>query len=227
MATGKLIVFEGFEGTGKSTQLALVRERLERQGTAVLSLREPGGTPVGDAIRGVLLDPSRAIAPAAEALLFMASRAELCLHQIRPALARGVVVLLDRFFLSTYAYQIVGRGLPEEDVRAANHLATGGVVPDLTVLLDLPVAEGLKRAAERGASDRIERAADDFHARVVSAFRNFAETAWMSAHPEAGPIVRVDANGGRDAVAQRVADVLAQRIGGPFAQELAAAPATR
>jgi dTMP kinase len=147
----------------------------------------------------------------------MAARAELCDREIRPALKRGLVVLLDRFFLSTYAYQVVGRGLPEDEVRAANRLATGGLVPDLTVLLDHPVSSGLDRAAARGGRDRIEQAAHGFHRDVAEAFRRFTERRWLAAHPEAGPIELVDASGAREEVARRVLDVLARRLGEPFA----------
>src|SRR4051812_32657866 len=98
----------------------------------VVPLREPGGTPVGDQLRTIVLHPESQLTPRAEALLFMASRAELVHRVVRPALDRGATVILDRFFLSTYAYQVVGRGLLESDVREANHLATAGLVPDLT-----------------------------------------------------------------------------------------------
>ena len=150
MARGKLIVFEGAEGAGKTTQIRLIADRLTAAGIPVIAVREPGGTPVGDAIREIVLESDHHMNDAAEALLFMASRAELIGREVLPALAKGSVVLLDRFFLSTYAYQIVGRGLPEEEVRAANRLATGGLVPDLTLLLDVAPAEGLGRADARG-----------------------------------------------------------------------------
>src|SRR4051812_23650284 len=112
MPRGRVIVFEGAEGAGKSTQLRRLAEWLIAGGTTVVSVREPGGTPIGDEIRRLLLDPTSDIAPRAEALLFMASRAQLVERVIRPAVERGDVVLVDRFFLSTYAYQGAGRGLP-------------------------------------------------------------------------------------------------------------------
>ena len=208
MPRGKLIVFEGAEGAGKTTQIKLIAERLASAGVSVVAVREPGGTPVGDAIRGILLDSEHHINPAAEALLFMASRAELIAREIQPALARGDVVLLDRFFLSTYAYQVVGRGLPEDEVRAANRLATGGLVPDLTLLLDIPPAEGLERADARGKRDRMERSGDDFHDRVGNAFRKFVEPAWQKSHPECGPIKLIDATGDEMAVQERVVAAL-------------------
>jgi dTMP kinase len=214
---GKLIVFEGAEGAGKTTQIGLLRDSLRSASVPAITFREPGGTPLGDAIRKLVLDPARTITPGAEAHLFMGARAELCEREIRPALARGLVVLLDRFFLSTYAYQVVGRGLPEEEVRAANRLATGGLVPDLTVLLDHPVSSGLDRADARGGRDRIERSADGFHGQVAAAFRRFAERGWLATHPEAGPIELVDATGAREEVARRVLELLARRVGEPFA----------
>ena len=216
MARGKLIVFEGAEGAGKTTQIRLITERLATAGVPALAVREPGGTPVGDAIREILLDSEHHIHPSAEALLFMASRAELIAREVAPALARGDVVLLDRFFLSTYAYQIVGRGLPEEEVRAANRLATGGLVPQLTLLLDVPPAEGLGRADARGKRDRMERSTDDFHDRVGKAFRKFVEPAWQKAHPECGPIQLIDGTGDEATVLKRVSSALASAFPQPF-----------
>src|SRR3954466_6081642 len=146
MTRGLLIVFEGAEGAGKSTQLRRLAECLGEAGRNVVAVREPGGTIVGDQIRRILLDPESDIVPRAEALLFMASRAQLVEREIRPALERGAIVLVDRFFLSTFAYQGDGRGLPEADLRAANAMATTGLVPDRTLLLTLPPEAGLARA---------------------------------------------------------------------------------
>ncbi|HEV2016995.1 MAG TPA: dTMP kinase [Gemmatimonadaceae bacterium] len=216
MARGKLIVFEGAEGAGKTTQIRLIAERLAKAGVPALAVREPGGTPVGDAIREIVLESDHHMNDAAEALLFMASRAELIAREIGPALAKGNVVLLDRFFLSTYAYQIVGRGLPEEEVRAANRLATGGLVPDLTLLLDVPPAEGLGRADARGKRDRMERSGDDFHDRVGDAFRKFVEAAWQHSHPECGPIKLIDGTGDEATVLKRIVSALASAFPQPF-----------
>jgi dTMP kinase len=216
MARGKLIVFEGAEGAGKSTQIRLIAARLATAGVPCVTLREPGGTPVGDAIRRILLDSEQHITAATEALLFMASRAELIAREIGPGLEQGKMVLLDRFFLSTYAYQIVGRGLPEEEVRAANRLATGGLVPDLTLLLDVPPREGLGRADARGKRDRMERSGDDFHERVGNAFRKFVEPAWQHSHPECGPIKLIDGTGDEMIVLKRGISVLASAFPQPF-----------
>jgi dTMP kinase len=217
MARGRLIVFEGAEGAGKTTQIRLLAERLAPARIACVAVREPGGTPVGDAIREILLDPEQQISPATEALLFMASRAELITREIKPALASGKIVLLDRFFLSTYAYQVVGRGLPKEDIRAANRLATGGLVPELTVLLDVPPREGFERADARGKRDRMERSGDDFHARVGNAFRKFAEPGWQHSHPECGPIKLIDGTGDATTVQKRVIAALSSAFPEPFA----------
>src|SRR6478672_9070507 len=155
---GLLIVFEGAEGAGKSTQLRKLAECLGAAGRNVVAVREPGGTVVGDEIRRILLDPASDIVPRAEALLFMASRAQLIQREILPALDRGDIVLVDRFFLATYAYQGIGRGIPEQDLQVANMTATQGLRPDLTMLMILPVAEGLMRANQRGGHDRMEQA---------------------------------------------------------------------
>ena len=207
-----MIVFEGGEGSGKSTQLERLAACLAKRGVPHRCLREPGGTSLGTDVRRLLLDPASDINPRAEALLFMASRAQLVEREIRPALAAGEVVLLDRFFLSTYAYQIGGHALPEADVRHANHLATAGLVPDLTLMLAFPATEGLARAGARAtAHDRMEALGDAFHQDVAAAFASFADTGWQAAHPECGPIVPIDATGSQAAVAARVDAVLHAR----------------
>jgi dTMP kinase len=212
MPRGLLIVFEGAEGAGKSTQLRRVAECLGAAGSNVVAVREPGGTVVGDEIRRILLDPESDIVPRAEALLFMASRAQLVEREIRPALAEGAIVLVDRFFLSTYAYQGVGRGLHAEALRQANAMATNGLVPDLTLLLTIPVESGMTRvgARDRGL-DRIEKVELEFHERVAGAFEIFATHEWQAAHPECGPIALVDATGSeRDVFALVLAELHAR-----------------
>ena len=209
---GRLIVFEGPEGVGKSTQIGLLLEGLAAAGVPHVALREPGGTALGDEIRRLLLDPARDdVTARAEALLFMASRAQLVEREIRPALDRGEVVVLDRFFLSTYAYQVGGRGLPEEEIRQANRFATGGLLPELTLLLELPEGAGLARADARGGRDRMERSGDEFHRRVAAAFSRFASPAWQAAHGECGSIERIDAGGSERAVLGRVVEALVRR----------------
>jgi dTMP kinase len=201
---GELIVLEGAEGVGKTTQAGRLVAELTRGGVSCVHLREPGGTSLGEAIRDVLLRPFRTIAPTAEALLFMASRAQLVYEKIVPALAAGDVVVLDRFFLSTYAYQIHARGLPADEVRAANQLAIGDIVPTVTVVLHLPANEGLVRAGKRSEHDYMEQLGDEFHARVGAAFDDFATPDWQRRHPECGPIVSVDASGSEDDVFHRI-----------------------
>lgn len=208
-----LIVLEGPEGAGKSTQVKRLAEFLGKAGHQVVSLREPGGTPVGDEIRFKVLQSQLDIVPTAESLLFMASRAQLVEREIKPALAAGKTVVLDRFYLSTYAYQAAGRGLPLDQIVAANRLAISDVRPDLTVILALPAAEGMARASKRGTKDRIERAESDFHERVVTAFAEFATPAWQRAHPECGPIVSVDAAGSESAVFERILSAVKRKFG--------------
>jgi dTMP kinase len=205
---GRLVVFEGPEGAGKSTQLARVAAWLRAHAVPVRVVREPGTSALGQEIRRLVLEMDHDVAPAAEALLFMAARAQLVRDELRPALSAGELVLADRFFLSTYAYQIHGRGLAEHEVVTANRLATGGLAPDLTLLLRVPPSVGLERAGRRGAQDRIEQAGAAFHARVGEGFERFASPGWQAAHPEAGPIVVVDGTGDEAAVFDRMAAAL-------------------
>ena len=169
---GRLIAFEGVEGSGKSTQLELLRRLLEERGREVLVTREPGGTPAGERVRALVLDPAVELHPRAEALLFAAARAELVEAVIRPALERGAVVLCDRYLDSSLAYQGGARGLGRGPVEQINRFATGGLLPDLVVLLDLDPAAGLARRARD--PDRIEAQDLGFHRRVRDAFRDLA-----------------------------------------------------
>lgn len=212
-----LIVLEGPEAVGKSTQARKLEAWLGESKLSVVAVREPGGTPVGDEIRRILLDPKSSLSSRSEALLFMASRAELVDRVIRPSLAADRTVLLDRFFLSTYAYQIVGRGLDEADVRAANHLATGGLVPNLTLLLQLPLAESLARLQRRRVGpDRMEQANHEFHQRVSTAFDRFGTDAWQASHPECGPIRPIDATGSEQQVFGRLRQAVIDMWPGSF-----------
>lgn len=173
---GRLISLEGGEGAGKSTLLAGLREALARRGIDVLYTREPGGTPVGEAIRALVLDPQhRGIAPETELLLMFAARAQLVRELLRPALAAGRWVVCDRFTDASYAYQGGGRGIDAARIGDVERIATGGLVPDLTLLLDLPVAHGRERARRRGDADRIEAERDDFFERVRAVYRARAQ----------------------------------------------------
>ncbi|HKE48021.1 MAG TPA: dTMP kinase [Rhodanobacteraceae bacterium] len=169
--TGRLITLEGGEGAGKSTVMDAVRERLAARGIDVIVTREPGGTVLGEAVRDIVLDPARRnLCAEAELLLMFASRAQLVRELIRPALDAGQWVLSDRFTDASYAYQGAGRGQP--DARIADLERWAALIrPDLTLLLDLPIAEGLARAGGRGRADRIELESGDFFERVRAAYR--------------------------------------------------------
>ncbi len=173
---GRLISLEGGEGAGKSTLLSGLRAHFERSGMDVLHTREPGGTPVGEAIRALVLDPAhRDMAVETELLLMFAARAQLVSEVLQPALAAGRWVLCDRFTDASYAYQGGGRGVDAARIAELERIATGGLKPDLTLLLDLPVAHGRARASQRGDADRIEAERDDFFERVRSAYRARAQ----------------------------------------------------
>jgi dTMP kinase len=165
--SGRFITFEGVDGSGKSTQLAALAAALTDRGIPVVTTREPGGTPLGEAIRGVVLDHAFVgMSARAELLLYLASRAEHVDRVIRPALERGALVLCDRFTEATLAYQAFGRGLPLDEVGTMTRFAAGGVEPDLVVLLDLPVEDGLLRVRERRDPNRLDGETVAFHRRV-------------------------------------------------------------
>ena len=169
MAT-RFITLEGGEGAGKSTQLAAAREWLAARGHDVLVTREPGGTALGERLRRLLLHEAGDMSPEAETLIVFAARAEHLARVIRPALAAGRTVLCDRFTDATYAYQGGGRGLGVERIAALERWVQQELRPDLTILLDLPVAKGLERAGDRSAPDRFEREQLAFFERVRGAY---------------------------------------------------------
>lgn len=196
------VTFEGIEGSGKSTQARGLAARL---GPGTLLTQEPGGTDIGRAIRGLLLDHGHhAMAPAAEVLLFFADRAQHVAERVRPALLEGRSVVSDRYTDSSIAYQGYGRGIDRALILAVARLATDGLQPDLTILLDLPVEVGLARAGRRGPQDRLESEVREFHDRVRAGYLEMAKA-------EPARWVRVDAEGSADEVAVRVAGVAAAR----------------
>ena len=168
---GFFLVLEGPEGAGKSTLAAALAERVRATGAAFVPVREPGGTSAAEAARAIVLDHAHAVGAEAELLLMLAARADLVRRVIRPALEKGSLVIADRFDLSTQAYQVAGRGLPADLVAAANRIATGGLVPDLTLVLDVTPEAGRARQLVAGkVKDRMEVEGPDFHARVAAAY---------------------------------------------------------
>lgn len=216
---GSFITFEGVEGCGKSTQLELLRAWMEEAGLPVRATREPGGTRIGEGIRDLLLNDSRgeSLKPAAELLLYEADRAQHAREVIRPALEAGVHVLCDRFYDSTTAYQAFGRGLDEETTLELNRMASGGLVPDLTLLFDVPLKKSLARVRGESADaqlflrfapaqspDLLERESLAFHERVRAGFETLA-----SREPER---FRVLKDGTIREVRERVAAVLGEKF---------------
>jgi dTMP kinase len=189
------LTFEGIEGCGKSTQAQRLCERLSRE--ALLTC-EPGGTALGRSIRELLLEPSRgSMSPVAEALLYLADRAQHVAEVIRPALEVGRTVVSDRYVDSTLAYQGYGRGLPMDLLLAVAELATGGLQPDLTFFLDVPVTVGLGRVGKRGRHDRLESERIEFHERVRDGYLDL-----IRRHPRRW--VLIDGQGSEDEVAARI-----------------------
>lgn len=198
------ITFEGIEGCGKTTQLNLLAEKLRQQGFDVLTTREPGGCPIADAIRQILLDPANnAIVPLTELLLYAAARAQHMEEVILPALRKNKAVLCDRFSDATTVYQGYGRGLELSVIAELNNLATGGMSPHLTLLLDMPVEDGLNRALKRNANmslekeNRFEEESLDFHRSVRNGYLDLA-------HKQPERFIKIDALGTPQEVADRI-----------------------
>lgn len=209
---GLFITLEGADGCGKSTQAAILADRIAATGREVVRLREPGGTAVSEKIRALVLDPENSeMAPECELLLFEASRAQLVRQVIEPALARGAVVVCDRFYDSTFAYQAAGRSLAEPIIRAANALGSCGVAPDRTLVLDMDTDTALSRATRDGA-DRMEAEGVAFQRRVREGYlRLVAE--------EPHRVRRVDAAGTVEEVTGRLADALADLLPDPAGED--------
>jgi dTMP kinase len=194
MPPGRLITIEGIDGAGKSTLAESLADELRRRGIEAHLLREPGGVSAAERIRELVKDPSLRIDARAEALLYAAARAQLVDEALAPLLASGEWVLLDRFVDSSLAYQGAGRGLGVDAIRAVNQFATGGVAPDRTLLLDIDLAAGRRRAGGRGeAPDRLESERDDFFEAIRAAYLElWRENPWI--------IRRIDASGQPDEV---------------------------
>lgn len=203
---GRFLVIDGPDGAGKSTQLARLARALGERGADVVVARDPGGTPIGDRVRAILLDPAAGeMAVRCELMLYMASRAQLVEQVVRPALAAGRCVLCDRFVSSTIAYQGAGGGVSAAEIRRVAEVAIGSLWPDLTVILDLDPAAGLARV--RRGLDRMEAKGLAFHARVREGFlRQAAE------QPDRFAVV--DAAGDADAVAARLLATVLERAAG-------------
>jgi dTMP kinase len=196
---GLFITFEGPDGSGKSTQARLLAQRLRGEGRAVVESVEPGGTPIGQQIRRILLDPAnKELAPTAELLLMFAARAQNVEQWILPALQQGHIVISDRFTDSSIAYQGAGRGLGRDRVLELDRIACRGVVPDLTICIDLDTETGLARALARGGMEtRLEEQAIEFHHKVREAYHELARS-------EPQRFRLIDGRGTPDAIAAKV-----------------------
>lgn len=201
MKRGLFITLEGGEGAGKSSSLDFVRDWLRQRGQDVMVTREPGGTPLGEQIRDLLLHGRDGMSPDAELLLMFAARAEHIHQVIRPALERGTSVVCDRFTDATYAYQGAGRGIAGERIAVLENWVQQGLRPNLTLLLDLPVAQGLARAGSRSTPDRFEREQQAFFERVRHGYLEAAAR-------EPGRIRVIDASRDMAAVQEQLATAL-------------------
>jgi dTMP kinase len=202
MSKGRFITLEGIEGVGKTTNLAFIQQQLLARGHEVVRTREPGGTPLAESIRELLLAPrDENVAELTELLLMFAARAQHIEQCIRPALQRGAWVLCDRFTDATYAYQGGGRGLDQSRIAQLETLVQGTLRPDLTILLDLPAWQGMARARARSTPDRFEAEAEAFFERVRECYLQRA-----AAEPERFAVI--DASPALDQVQARIASAL-------------------
>lgn len=202
---GIFISFEGGEGVGKTTQIARLAKEFERSGRNVVVTREPGGTLIANRIRSLLLDPElKGLKRLAELFLYEASRVQHVEELIRPALAAGNIVICDRFADSSLVYQGVARGIKSTIVKELNELATGGLQPNLTFVLDLNPQIGLARIGKRGILDRMEKETLDFHLRVQKGFRKLVKE-------EPRRCVLIDASQSRDQIHDDIVSVLQRK----------------
>jgi dTMP kinase len=199
MNLAPFLSLDGIDGTGKTTQCRMLVDWLNAVGVPTIGCRDPGGTPLGDQLRQILLASASDLSPRAEALLFMASRAELVAQVIRPALESGQVVVSDRFVLANVVYQGHARGIPPEDVWAVGRFSTGGILPDLTIILDLAVDQAIARRSR--TADRMEGRGHEYLEKVRQGFR-----AEVAGQPE--KVVLVDASPDADTVQRRLRGVV-------------------
>jgi len=205
------ITFEGIEGSGKSTQILKLKQKLSEKGYSVLLTREPGGTTIGDKIRSIVLDPAyKNMAAPCELLLYSASRAQHCIEVIIPALKANKIVLCDRFTDATTAYQAGGRQLPEAWIETLNEFSSQGLKPDLTLLFDCPVELGLSRAKKREAEsnldqDRFEQETLDFHERVRNRYLQIAKQ-------ETDRVSIIDASASLSSIEEKVWKLLEEKL---------------
>nr|VFK55195.1 MAG: dTMP kinase [Candidatus Kentron sp. TUN]VFK61502.1 MAG: dTMP kinase [Candidatus Kentron sp. TUN] len=201
----RFISIEGIEGSGKSTNLPYIVECLQKAGKGVVVTREPGGTKIGETLRKVLLDPGQTMQLDTELLLMFAARAEHLATVVRPALESGTWIVCSRFTDATYAYQGAGRGIPNTRIAALAHWVQGDFRPDLTLILDIPVEQGLDRVKKRGPADRFEREQVIFFHRVRNAY-----LARATVRPDRYRVI--DAQGSIEAVRARITDVIQEFI---------------
>ncbi|MBP7416816.1 MAG: dTMP kinase [Pyrinomonadaceae bacterium] len=203
--TGKFITFEGIDGSGKSTQLRMLADVLRARGLDVVTTREPGGTPLGRALREAFLETKETVAPMAELLAFAADRAQHVEYLIKPAIASGRIVISDRYADATFAYQGAGRGFPEDKVNQVIELATGGLKPDLTLFFDITVETAIERMNARDESqakkNRMDEETADFYNRVRGAYFGIAER-----EPKRFQVI--EASGSVDSIHERVVEVV-------------------
>jgi dTMP kinase len=206
---GNFITFEGIDGSGKSTQLKMLAAYLRSRGVELITTREPGGTPLGEKFREAFLETNETIAPMAELLAFAADRAQHVEFLIRPSLEKGLIVISDRFADATYAYQGAGRGFPEDKILQVIELATGGLKPDLTLFLDIPVNTATSRMASRDESHSVKNRMDEesvaFYTRVRDAYRGIAER-------EPQRFVIIDAQGSVDEIHEKVVEKVCEVV---------------
>jgi len=207
---GTFITFEGIDGSGKSTQMGILADELRRIGIEVITTCEPGGTPLGRALREAFLETWEPVAPMAELLSFAADRAQHVEYFIKPALAEGKIVISDRYADATFAYQGAGRGFPEDKVNQVIDLATGGLKPDLTLFFDITVEEALERMSRRDEDhtkrNRMDEETSEFYKRVREAYLGIAKR-----EPERFRVI--DAMGSMDEIHDQVIAILAASLG--------------